>query len=111
LYMRKHFEETAEDDSAYACAALPSSPIRRRIPMRSTNAWKQVLAAALNLTAASALAQAPTSVKPMAADAHPSFAIATVKPHDPNSNRQGFNATGDRLIIRNQTIVSLMMMP
>ena len=43
------------------------------------------------------------------ADAHPSFAIATIKPHDPNSNRQGFNATGERFTIRNQTIVSLMM--
>ena len=76
--------------------------------MSSTPLWKRVLAA-LTLTAASALAQMPTPVKPMAADAHPSFAVATIKPHDPNSSRQGFNATGDRYTIRNQTIVSLMM--
>jgi hypothetical protein len=45
----------------------------------------------------------------MAADAHPSFAVATIKPHDPNSNLEGFNATGDRYAVRNQTIVGLMM--
>lgn len=46
--------------------------------------------------------------KPMAADAHPSFAVAVIKPHDPVSNRQGFDATGDRFTIRNQSVASLM---
>jgi len=50
-----------------------------------------------------------TKVVPMAADAHPAFAVAAIKPHDPSSNHQGFNATGDRFIIRNEGIVSLMM--
>jgi uncharacterized protein (TIGR03435 family) len=45
----------------------------------------------------------------MAADAHPSFEVATIKPHDPNSNSQGFDAAGDRYTIHGQTIVSLMM--
>ena len=45
----------------------------------------------------------------MAKDAHPSFAVATIKPHDPASNRMGFDAVGDRYSIHGQTIVSLMM--
>jgi uncharacterized protein (TIGR03435 family) len=52
--------------------------------------------------------QPTTPVKPMAADAHPSFAVATIKPHDPASQHQGFNAEGDRFTIRNQTVASLM---
>jgi uncharacterized protein (TIGR03435 family) len=44
----------------------------------------------------------------MAAAAHPSFAVATVKPHDPASNRQGFDADGDRFTVRNQSVASLM---
>jgi len=68
-----------------------------------TSRWKT---AVLMVGAAGASAQTP--VKPMAADAHPSFAVATIKPHDPDSNRQGFDAVGDRYTIRNQSIVSLM---
>jgi uncharacterized protein (TIGR03435 family) len=48
-------------------------------------------------------------IVPMAADAHPSFAVAAIRPHDPASSRQGFNAVGDRFTIRNQTVTSLMM--
>ena len=70
--------------------------------------WK-TFAAAVTLSAAHALAQMPTPVKPMAADAHPSFEVATIKPSDPNSNRQGFDAVGDRYTIHGQTITSLMM--
>jgi uncharacterized protein (TIGR03435 family) len=59
------------------------------------------------------LAQTPvpsaTPVAHMAADAHPSFAVATIKPHDPNSRHQGINAVGDRLTIRNQSVTSLMI--
>jgi len=65
------------------------------------------------LTAVAAFAQTTpqttTPVKRMAADAHPSFAVATIKPQDPNSHRQGFDAVGDRYTVRGQTIVSLMM--
>lgn len=63
----------------------------------------------ITLATSCTLAQTPTPVKPMAADAHPSFAVATIKPHDPASNRQGFDAVGDRYGIHGQTIVSLMM--
>lgn len=69
--------------------------------------WKRA-GIGLIFVAATASAQT-TPVKPMAADAHPSFAVATIKPHDPDSKRQGFDAVGDRYTIRNQTIVSMMM--
>jgi uncharacterized protein (TIGR03435 family) len=59
--------------------------------------------------AAVSIAQAqPAPAKPMAADAHPSFAVATIKPHDPDSSHQGFDATGDRFTIRNQSLANLM---
>jgi uncharacterized protein (TIGR03435 family) len=51
----------------------------------------------------------PVAVVPMAADAHPSFAVATIKPHDPDSHHQGFNAVGDRFTILNQGILGIMM--
>jgi hypothetical protein len=52
--------------------------------------WKLAIGA-LTLTVAQALAQGTnaTPVRPMAADAHPSFAVATIKPHDPNSPCRG----------------------
>jgi uncharacterized protein (TIGR03435 family) len=46
----------------------------------------------------------------MAADAHPSFAVATIKPHDPNyPRRQGWGFLGDRIRIDNQTVASMIM--
>jgi uncharacterized protein (TIGR03435 family) len=68
--------------------------------------WKQAFVTAI-LAAAGALAQTP--VVPMAPDAHPSFAVATIKLHDPSSQRQGFNNSGDRVTIRNENLVSLIM--
>jgi uncharacterized protein (TIGR03435 family) len=44
----------------------------------------------------------------MANDAHPSFAVAVIRPHDPNSSRQGFSAHGDRFLIENQSVTSLL---
>jgi uncharacterized protein (TIGR03435 family) len=76
---------------------------------------------AAGLTACAAFAQAvaqstpqaaPQSITPakrMAADAHPSFAVAAIKPNnDPDSRRQGFGAQGDRFTVRDQTVASLM---
>lgn len=45
----------------------------------------------------------------MAADAHPSFAVAAVHLHNPNSRRQGFNFEGSRYVVRNESLVSLIM--
>lgn len=62
--------------------------------------------------AAPVMAQNASSLTPitrMAADAHPSFAVATVKPHDPNSDRGGFNAAGDRVSIYGRSVHSIMM--
>jgi hypothetical protein len=64
----------------------------------------------LAIVAAQMLGQASTPVAPMAAEAHPSFAVATVKPHDPNyPHRQGWNFIGDRVRIENQTVGSMLM--
>jgi len=69
-----------------------------------------VLLFAVALAALHALAQTPALVLPMARDAHPSFAVATIKPHDPNyPRRQGWNFIGERVRIENQTIASMMM--
>lgn len=60
-------------------------------------------------TAAATSQQQPAATAPMAADAHPSFAVATIKPHDPDSRHQGFNAVGDRFTILNQGVIGIMM--
>jgi uncharacterized protein (TIGR03435 family) len=52
--------------------------------------------------------QSVTTVRPMAADASPSFAVAAIKPHDPNSSRQGFSNDGERITIRNENLVNMM---
>jgi len=44
----------------------------------------------------------------MAAEAHPSFAVAVIKPHDPNSSRQGFHNSGDRVSIRNESVANML---
>jgi uncharacterized protein (TIGR03435 family) len=67
-----------------------------------------VLTAAGVAVLAQAAPQSTTQAKRMAADAHPSFAVAAIKPHDPDSRRQGFDAQGDRFTVRNQTVASLM---
>jgi uncharacterized protein (TIGR03435 family) len=73
-----------------------------------------ILAATLlasTLIAAPLLAQSPsqTSIQPMAANAHPTFAVATIKPHDPTSPHQGFNTEGRRITIRNESLTKLLM--
>lgn len=64
---------------------------------------------AVGQTVAATSQQQPAAIVPIAADAHPSFAVATIKPHDPDSHHQGFNAIGDRFYIRDQGITGLMM--
>ncbi len=64
--------------------------------------------AIVSLLFATPLLAQSSSSRPMAPDAHPSFAVAAIKPHDPNSRRQGFDAQGDRFTIRDQTVGSLM---
>jgi uncharacterized protein (TIGR03435 family) len=66
-------------------------------------------AQAVGQTAAATFEQHPAARVQMAADAHPSFAVATIKPHDPDSHHQGFNAVGDRFTVRNQGIIGIMM--
>jgi uncharacterized protein (TIGR03435 family) len=66
----------------------------------------------LTAIAVPALAQGTAGTAPvtrMAADAHTSFAVASIKPHDPNSNHGGFDAHGDRFTVQGRTVASLMM--
>jgi uncharacterized protein (TIGR03435 family) len=69
-------------------------------------------AAAIALAVSHALAQTPAAaaapVVRMAADAHPSFAVAVIKPHDPDVGGTEFNTIGDRVKIRNQTVASML---
>jgi len=60
------------------------------------------------LTAAPALAQSSIPVQPMAPDAHPAFAVATIKPHDPANPHRGINVEGHHLVLLNQSISSLL---
>lgn len=43
-------------------------------------------------------------VPPMAADAHPSFDVATIKPSDPADTSDGFQTSGHRIFIENETV-------
>ncbi len=46
--------------------------------------------------------------KMMAADAHPNFDVATIKPSDPNDSRRGFHTDGRHLFYENETMESLI---
>jgi uncharacterized protein (TIGR03435 family) len=47
-------------------------------------------------------------VKMMAADAHPMFEVATIKPSDPNDKSDGFHSNGRRIFIENQTVDKML---
>ena len=44
----------------------------------------------------------------MAADAHPSFEVATIKPSDPEDHSAGFHEMGRQLFIENMTLESMI---
>jgi uncharacterized protein (TIGR03435 family) len=60
-------------------------------------------------TAALAQGTGATAAARMAADAHPSIEVASIRLHDPSSQHQSFDVKGDRVTIRNQTVASMMM--
>ncbi len=45
----------------------------------------------------------------MPKEANPSLEVATIKPHNPAFDTQGFNAVGDRISIRNESLISMLM--
>jgi len=53
--------------------------------------------------------QSIVPMSPMAADAHPSFEVATIKPADPNELKGNFIIGGHRIVIENQSVNSLMV--
>ena len=55
-------------------------------------------------------AQTTGSVQPMAADAHPSFEVATIKQSDPADQKHRFEIHGRRILIENQTVKVMIQM-
>jgi len=66
------------------------------------------LPTAFGQASASPPPQSTVPVAQMAADAHPSFEVATIKPTDPNDSNQGFHTRGHRISIENETVESLI---
>ena len=48
-------------------------------------------------------------VKMMAADAHPAFEVAAIKPSDPRESANGFHAEGRQVSIANQSVAKMVM--
>jgi uncharacterized protein (TIGR03435 family) len=72
----------------------------------------QSILVAVVLAASAGLSQTATPsitpIQPMTVDAHPSFAVATIKPHDPDSQHQGIEADGDRFRLFDQPVSSMI---
>lgn len=49
-----------------------------------------------------------TQIRSMAADAHPSFAVATIKPHDPDERDRGIWVQGDHFDVSAASVEKLM---
>ena len=64
------------------------------------------------LTAVPTIAQDQAAAVPVArmvADAHPSFEVATIKLHNPDSRHDGIDTSGERVMIWNQTVAKMMV--
>lgn len=55
-----------------------------------------------------ALPEPPAPLKPMAADANPSFEVATIKPSRPDAQGMGFRVQGRRFSTINTNLIALM---
>jgi uncharacterized protein (TIGR03435 family) len=80
-----------------------------RLTLRSL-ATHLLLAAPLTATPILAQSTATQPLAPTPTNAQPTFAVATIKPHDPASPRQGFDINGDRITIRNESVAKLLQM-
>jgi len=76
-------------------------------PVEFGGAGFALLAALMVAGGAGALGQ-EQAVRMMAADAHPSFEVATIKPSDPEDQNSGFHEMGRQLFIENETMESLI---
>ena len=48
-------------------------------------------------------------VKPIATDAHPSFAVATIKPHNPDERDRGLSVHGDHFEFSSASVSKLLI--
>jgi|SRR6202789_250334 uncharacterized protein (TIGR03435 family) len=69
--------------------------------------WLVVFLVGAMLVAPRAFGQGQ-DVPPMAADAHPSYDVATIKPSDPADNSAGFHSEGRRLFAENEPMDQLI---
>lgn len=80
--------------------------------MKLRTKWLPVVAVAMlglgNMVFGQGAAQAPAAMKPMAADADPSFAVATIKPSQPGEGVKSLPPVGYRTILRNLTVLKLV---
>jgi len=63
-----------------------------------------VLVLAVAVSGGQLCAQQMQSLKPMAADAHPAFDVASIKLADPDDHSSGFQTQGRRVFIENETM-------
>jgi hypothetical protein len=78
----------------------------RAAPIKSLMLAALVLSALVGPSVASQQAGQPISA--MAADAHPSFEVVTIKPADPDARNGNFSIGGHRVSITNQTVNRLI---
>jgi len=63
-----------------------------------------VLVLAVAVSGGQICAQQMQSLKPMAADAHPAFDVASIKLADPDDHGSGFQTQGRRVFVENETV-------
>jgi uncharacterized protein (TIGR03435 family) len=66
-----------------------------------------LLAGLLEVGVQGALGQ-EQEVKAMAAEAHPSFEVATIKPSDPEDHSSGFHTMGRQMYVENETLETMI---
>jgi uncharacterized protein (TIGR03435 family) len=69
--------------------------------------WRVALLGGTVLTVGMARGQ-EQAVKSMAADAHPSYEVATIKPRDPEDGSSGFHEMGRQLFTENETLETVI---
>ncbi len=65
--------------------------------------------AAASVAAVAAAAATAQELSPMAATADPAFEVATIKLSDPNGGSSGFQTSGHRVLVLNESVTSMLM--
>lgn len=81
--------------------------MRCRVQLRVAGA-AIALAGAIGMGAAQPASEATQPPAMMAADAHPVFEVATIKPTDPKVGGGGFHLVGRHVLMKNETVDNLI---